>query len=282
VGTRNEAETLVALNDGSMSAPRVTSDGIARVLRSRAEFPGYMVEMTPDPRLAIENRCPIPAEAILDALKAAGFSVRGGPRSDEARTHEALAELTGIHRRTISRICSGKRPTLTVDEAEAILDAIDRSDLWHQLVGAHLEEQDRLDEAVGEIYEEWFTVFRSHPLPIDEWRAIADAHLLHEHTQRNSELAFLPDAQRRATAVAWFEETYGRPPAKATHSLRERALGLLAERREQYVAAAERAEKEIGPPERITASYVRDLTRRARARGLIGADERTRGYTAAE
>src|SRR5690348_6859683 len=44
-----EATALVALNDGSITAPPFTSDGIAAVLRFRVACADYMVAMTPDP-----------------------------------------------------------------------------------------------------------------------------------------------------------------------------------------------------------------------------------------
>jgi hypothetical protein len=282
LGVRSEAETLVALNAGSMRAPRLTSDGIAAILRFRAELPDYMVAMTPDPHLVADVERPIPAEPILDVLKAEGFCVRGERRTRDGATHATLSALTGIHRRRISRICTGEIPNLTVTEADAILVAVGRDDVARELVEAHLNERAaytaRLEEELWEIYEEFWLIYRSGSLSADEWRALSDQHVLHDHRQTDPEIKYLPFTTGREKAVEWFRETNGRPPHPIPQSLREQALRVLAVRRDQYVEEAARAHIELGSPEHITSAKVRDLTRRARRRALLSRGQHPRAY----
>src|SRR5262249_32377636 len=106
MGARSEAETLIALNNGSMRAPRLTSDGIAAVLRFQVGCADYMVAMTPDPRLRVEDERPIPAEPILSALEAAGRRVTpcaasggsaagGGTRCSQPGLASTAGQLAG-------------------------------------------------------------------------------------------------------------------------------------------------------------------------------------------
>jgi len=284
MGSRGEAGTLVALNEGSTSAPRLTSDGVAAVLRFRVGYIAYLVELTPDPRRAAELARPIPAEPILHALKAAGYSVLGARRMSEGLTHGTLARRSGLHRRKIGRICDGTVTDLTVSEVEALLDAIDRPDLWHELVEPYLAERAeydlRLEDALEEIYEELAWLPRCAQDPTDQDSALSDFHERYNHWQHQPEIARLPAAERRARTAEWFGETHGRPPHAIPDSLRDRALSILALRQERYVEDAARARKEIGPPERITGSRVRDVTRRACDRGLLPRGQRPREYPA--
>src|SRR5262249_27939595 len=145
----------------------------------------YMVAMTPDLRLRVEDERPIPAEPILMALEAAGYSVRGQRRKRGGPRHEMLAARAGLHRRTRSRICSGSRTHLTVSEADAILAAIDRDDLQRELVGAYLDEKlaytTRLDEELEDIYEQlWMGMHPTFPRG-DEQQALDDLHALYSH-----------------------------------------------------------------------------------------------------
>jgi hypothetical protein len=241
-----------------------------------------MVEMTPDPRLAVALDRPIPAEPIVEALRAEGYSVMGARRERDGLTHAALAERSELHRRTIGRICDGTRTHLSVTEAEAILDAIDRDDLHRELVGAYLDErakyERRLDEELDAIYEEFWIALQSNPPPGEDWQALSDQHLLHDHWQNDDEIKWLPFGARRRKTHKWFSLRYNRRPHPIPQSLRERALRVLATRREECTAAATRARTEIGPPESITAGRVRDVTHRARDRGLIEHHQRPRTY----
>jgi hypothetical protein len=118
--------------------------------------------------------------------------------------------------------------------------------------------------------------------PTDEDIALSDLHALYTHWQHRSEIARLPFAARRAKTVEWFRQTHGRLPHPIPESVRSRALSVLGRRRAEYVEEVARARKEVGPTERITAGRVRDLTRRARARGLIEPGQRPRAYAHTE
>ena len=241
-----------------------------------------MVKMTPDPRNAVDVDRPVPADVVLDALEVAGYSVRGKPRTNDSRTHANLATETDIPRRTISRICSGARSTLSIDETDRILDAIGETGLRDELLKTHLdaprEQALLIEEELADIYDYLWTLYL--PLGAEESRALNDEHALYDHMQHNLDLAERRLADRRPHAIEWFRQRYGRPPQPIPETLREQAFRTLAARRAQYQEEAARAESDFPPPERITSSYVRDLTRRARARRLIDPGERPRAYSA--
>jgi hypothetical protein len=273
----SEAEALVSLNEGSMTAPRLTSAGIADVLRFRAACANYMAAALPDPK-EYDGEPRIAAEPILDALRADGYAVLGEPRRNDGRTHAHLAHLTGIHRRTIGRICDGTRSTLSLEEAEAISDAIDHSGRVRDVIDDALEATNAIAAELEEIYNLLWTIHRSNLRLDEEWYALADEHLLYDHWQCDDAIRHLPYAERREKSVEWFQETQKRPPRAVPDSLRARALRSLNSRRERDVEDATRAEHELPPPARITASYVRDLTRRARDRELLDPNQQPRAY----
>jgi hypothetical protein len=260
-----------------MKAPRLTSDGVAAVLRFRVEYADYLVDMTPDPRRVPRADRPVPAEPIRHALDEEGYSILGRPRTKDGRTHQGLSDQTGIPRRTISLICSGDINDLTDIEAEAILIAIDRQDLYNELaatfVGAAARQKLAIDEALEEIYELFWicNAFASD----DERVALEDLHLLYGYGQLDAETIRLPFTQRQKASLERFRASHdGHSPHPVSDSLRRRALAVLARRRDQALEEAATARREIGVPEHVNAARARDLMRNARQRGLIGRTQR--------
>jgi hypothetical protein len=281
-GARTQAATLVALNTGSLRAPKLTSDGIASALRFTVEFADYDVRMTPDPRRARRADRPIPAEGIRDAIRDAGYSVLGRKRTRDDATHQLLSERAEISRRRISKICSGEINALTAVEADAILVALDREDLYDDLVASFVEAAERdalaIEEALDEIYELFWIC--SAVVGDDERWALDDLHALYGYGQLDAETIKLPFPLRRKVGVDRFRELHGRWPDPVPVSLRTRALNELARRRDEALEHAAVAQKGIGPPERVNAAYARDLVRRARLRGIIDWQERPIAFSA--
>jgi hypothetical protein len=74
--------------------------------------------------------------------------------------------------------------------------------------------------------------------------------------------------------VERFHAIHGRPLHPVPDALRSRALAQLSHRHDLAVEESEIAHKEIGAPDRVTATYARDLICRARDRRLIDATQR--------
>jgi hypothetical protein len=282
MGVSSELEMLAALNDGSRRAPKLTDDGVAADLRFRVACASYIAKMTPDPRPAANVERPIPAEPILDALRAAGYRIRGERRTQDGLTHETLAEHARMGRRQISRICQGKRPNLTSTEARALLDAIDRDDLIPELVDAVLDklaaDAVRVEEELAEIYELMWICGRHVDVPREERLALHDLHLLDVIGQSSAGMIRLPFAKRRELAIERFCGCYGRQPHPVPQAVRVRARAGLGRRHQIAVDVAAVLRREIGPPERVNDKYAGDLIRRARRRGLIDPTERPRAF----
>jgi transcriptional regulator with XRE-family HTH domain len=258
IGARTEAETLVALNTGSMLAPPLRSEGTAAALRFVVECAEYIVRLTPDPRRAPRADRPVPAEGIRQVLEQEGYSVLGRKRSKDGLTHQTLAERSGVPRRTISRTCSGARNDLCAREAEAIVVlGIGRV--------ATARYQLTVEEALDEIYE-LFWICRAFAGE-EERLALEDRHLL--YGQFDPETLRLPVGERRAARLERFRAVHGRWPHPVPDSLRRVALDALEHRHREALEQAATARSEIGPPERVTAAYARDLMRRVRKRGVI-------------
>jgi hypothetical protein len=269
---------LIALNDGLMRAPALTSEGTAAALRFTVEYADYIVQMTPDPRRAPRRDRPIPAEGIREALRDEGYSVLRARRTRDGATHQVLADRSQIGRRRIGRICSGEINDLTEAEAEAILVAIGREDLIGELVDSYVRaaaaHELAIAEALEEIYELMWICERKTLASSDERLALHDLHLLYLLGQRSSAAIRLPFSVRRKGTTKWFCEAHGRQPHPVPEALRKRALAELVRRHDEALEQAAAARTQIGPPERINAAYARDLLHRARKRGLLDSDQR--------
>jgi transcriptional regulator with XRE-family HTH domain len=268
---KRQAETLVGLHHGALTAPRLSSDGVATIFRFHHELADYMVERTPDPRQAHLPRRPIPAELVREALTQSGYATERVNAAVRARSHQALADATAIDRRTISRICSGERKNLTIDEADAILHAIGRDELYRELVEPlitdHAATLERIEEELEEIYE--FLWFACATMPIDGRRALEDLHWLYQDWQHKGELARLPFPDRREATTARFTAHHDRKPHPIPTSLRNQALKALADRRKRYLEEAKVLHRTLGSPDRVTAAWVRDTKHRAVGYGAI-------------
>jgi hypothetical protein len=279
-----EATIMNRLLEAPPSETRpLTSNDVAGILRYRVRLADYMVKVTPDPCASVVDKRLIPAPPIRDALREAGYSVEGKPRRNPVHTHAYLATQTDLHRRKIARICEGAKASLSLDEGDAIVRAIGRNDLHAELVEPLIEQRKALDlwieEELEPIYEHLWFGMRNH-LSSDERQALEDQHALYCDWQNSAALARLPFAERREATMERFRQVNSRLPLPMPDSFRRYALDILADRRKQYIAEANRAHKEIGDPERITGSYVRDLKRRARRRGFIDSTQRPVAFDA--
>jgi transcriptional regulator with XRE-family HTH domain len=260
----------VGLHTGTLAAPALTSEGAAAVLRFERELATYMVARTPDPRRTRVATRPIPAAPVRKALKDAGYATTGTPRTVDGATHESLAVRTGIDRRTISRICS-TRKNLTLNEAEAILTAIGRDELYRALVEPVVDQTAAINDWVEEELEPIYARLwmGRAALPWEEQLALSDLRWLYDEWQNDAALARLPYAKRREATLERFIARQERQPHRIPATLRKRAEESLAAQRKRYIEDEDRVAKEIGNPERITAAAVRDLKRRALAYGLL-------------
>jgi hypothetical protein len=206
---------------------------------------------------------------VRQALKEAGYATNGAPSTVVGATHDSLAARTGIDRRTISRICS-TRKNLTLNEAEAILSAIGRDELYRTLVEPVIERAAAIhawvEEELEPIYETLW--MERSGLRADERLALEDQHWLYQEWQHSSTLARLPFAERREATLERFTASHGREPHPVPASLRRRAEDSLLAQREHYRGEEDRLRKQFGEP-KVTGTWVRDLKRRAVAYGLF-------------
>src|SRR5262249_32955643 len=149
-------------------------------------------------------------------------------------THERLAEMTGIPRRTITRISDGTRKRLTDSEAEAILAAINRDDLYRELTAGLLTAtlyEAWIESELEEPYEDLHIGVGAGNFPRDDEQALADLHEMYEMRLDDREIAGLPFEDRRKATIARFRERHGCDPHPPSDSLRQRALDILDTRR---------------------------------------------------
>ncbi len=128
-------------NDRTEPLPPLDAHGVAAILDFELDSADYDASrvLVDEPRLPREPR--ISVQELWPALEAAHYrtGTRRRSRRIYARTHSALAELTGLNVRLVDRICSGHQRTAAVTVAVTILEALDRGDLAQKIEVEHVQ-----------------------------------------------------------------------------------------------------------------------------------------------
>jgi hypothetical protein len=278
----------IPLKSGAIVAlPRLSADGVAAICRFEIESADHDALRAVRTRPSREPEPRMASSELWPALRAAGYATKLSPVDPELSiAHVLLAEATGIGRRTIDRVCSGKQKTIRVVDAITILWEIgnderareleERLDTWYESQAADAFDQLEYLHALGS-----FALAARHQpgLTATERQALDDIVWMSNESQRKT---FLGTTPRERLDQTWhsFVTTHERPPIELSEPLQreaETSFRRQSERDEQRAQALRKGLQHTGNA--ISASAIHVRTHRLRRRGALPDRSAPIGYT---
>ena len=278
-------------NGRTVDQPRLDAAGVAAICTHELELASYTADrvLVTEPTPPKEPR--IESGRLWPALRAAGFRVGPalagiGPRFTPRRL---LAERTGIHLRTIDRICSGTQKTISVTTGITILEELPphpvldeltlERDRWDTAMSLYHYDRFEYLEKLGRLAQPLLALPAATPLTPEELMALNDVLVLLRaaHREPSPEEHVLTAGERLETADRWFRETLDRDPTPLSPRLRSHTERIFRADRDEARSRRRRLHRGLEAPA-ITTRSAHQRTYRLRRAGRLPAKSKPRAF----